>query len=136
MISEQPKIVDELLRSPNPCCLTTLKRRGDPYSVVVWCDRDGERVTVNAAEGVWLAHLRRDPRLSLVIVDTANILRHVAIQGRVAEISPDADYAHIDALSEIYEGRPYAYSAPEFVPRFRVEIEPERIRTLDLAPPP
>jgi PPOX class probable F420-dependent enzyme len=136
VISEQPPIVDELLRSANPCCLTTLRRDGTPYSVVVWCNREAERITVNAADGVWLRHLRRDPRLSLVVVDTANILRHVAVQGRAGAISPDPEYAHIDSLSEIYEGRPYAYSTPEDVPRFRVEIEPERIRSLDLAPPP
>ena len=57
------------------------------------------------------------------------------MKGRVAAITPDGEYAHIDALSRVYEGRPYAYSTPEEVPRFRVEIEPERIRTLDLPPP-
>ena len=93
------------------------------------------RIAVNAAEGLWLANLRRDPRVALVVVDTANILRHVGVQGRVVEISPDERYAHIDSLSQIYEGRPYAYSRPEDVPRFRVTIEPERIRTLDLPPP-
>ena len=134
-MSERPAIVDELLDGPFPCALTTLDRDGSPYSVVVWCGRAGGRITVNAAEGKWLRNLRRDPRLSLVVVDTGNILRHVNVQGRVTEIVPDADYAHIDSLSEIYEGRPYAYSTPDEVPRFRVEIEPERIRTLDLPAP-
>jgi hypothetical protein len=70
-----------------------------------------------------------------VIVDTGNILRHVSITGRVSEISLDERYAHINSLSEVYEGRPYAYSTPEDVPRFRVEIEVLKVRTLDLAPP-
>jgi Pyridoxamine 5'-phosphate oxidase len=131
----QPAIVDELLDGPYPCAITTLDRAGDPYSVIVWCGRDADRITVNAAEGLWLRNLRRDPRLSLVVVDTRNILRHVNVQGRVADIAVDSDYAHINALSEIYEGRPYAYSTPKEVQRFRVEVEPLRIRTLDLPAP-
>jgi PPOX class probable F420-dependent enzyme len=128
-------IVAELLDGPYPCALTSLDRDGSPYSVIVWCGRAERRICVNAAEGKWLGNLRRDPRASLVVVDTRNLLRHVNVQGRVVEISPDADYAHIDSLSEIYEGRGYAYSTPAEVPRFRVEIEPLRIRTLDLPPP-
>jgi hypothetical protein len=130
-----PKLVEELFAGPYPCSLTSLREDGSPYSVVVWTAREGERFTVNAAEGRWLSNLRRDPRLSLVVVDTNNILRHVAVDGVVASIAPDSGYAHIDSLSLVYERRRYAYSTPDEVPRFRVEIEPLRIRTLDLPPP-
>lgn len=129
------ELVDELLAGPHPCCLTTLAPGGEPYSVVVWCGRDGARFTVNAAESRWLRNLRRDPRVSFVVVDTDNILRHVSVDGVVASVEPDRDYAHIDSLSVIYEGRRYAYSRPEDVPRFRIEIEPKRIRTVDISPP-
>jgi hypothetical protein len=134
-MTAHPPIYDELLDGPFPCTLTSLDGGGGPYGVVVWCGRLGDAVGVNAGEGVWLRNLRRDPRVGLVVVDTRNILRHVSISGRVSEISPDSDYAHIDSLSEVYEGRPYAYSTPEEVPRFRVEIEVLKVRTLDLAPP-
>lgn len=136
MNDERPPIVDELLSGPFPCALTTLNRRGEPYSVIVWCAPGGDGVTVNAGDGVWLNHLRRDPRVSLVVVDTRNILRHVSVQGRAVSIEPDIDYAHIDSLSQVYEGRPYAYSTPAEVPRFRVSIEADRIRSLDLEPAP
>jgi PPOX class probable F420-dependent enzyme len=129
------ELVDELLAGPYPCCLTTLAPDGEPYSVVVWCARDGDRFTVNAADSRWLGNLRRDPRVSFVVVDTENILRHVSVDGVVAKVEPDRDYAHIDSLSQVYEGRRYSYSRPEDVPRFRVEIEPRRIRTVDIAPP-
>jgi PPOX class probable F420-dependent enzyme len=126
--------VAEFLQAPFPCCLTSLDKDGRPYSVVVWCAPDGDRITVNAADGLWLRNLRRDPRVALVIVDTGNILRHVNVQGKVVDIQPDEGYAHIDALSRIYEGRRYQYSFPEDIPRFKVTIEPDRIRTLDLEP--
>jgi PPOX class probable F420-dependent enzyme len=124
----------ELLAGPNPCCLTSLRANGDPYSVVVWCAQDGDRITVNAAEGRWLRNLRRDPRVALVVVDRQDILRHVSVDGVVASIEPDTHYAHVDSLSQVYEGRRYAYTTPEDVPRFRVEIEPLRVRTVDISP--
>ena len=111
-MSEPAELIRELLEGPYPCCLTTLRGEGDPYGVVVWCAPEGERVTVNAAEGRWLTNLRRDPRVSLVVVDTAEILRYVGIEGRVVAIEPDLEYAHIDALSALYEGRRYAYTTP------------------------
>ncbi len=132
---ERAEIVDELLGGAYPCCLTTLNKSGTPYGVVVWCSLEGERLTVNAGEGHWLSNLRRDPRVSFVVVDTDNILRHVAGAGSVIEISDDSDYEHIDSLSRIYEGRRYQYSIPEQVPRFKVVIEPGKIRAQDYSPP-
>jgi PPOX class probable F420-dependent enzyme len=130
----EEEFVRTLLEAPYPCCLTSLDEDGRPYAVVVWCALDDNRLTINAAEGRWLRNLRRDPRTSLVIVDTDNILRHVSVQGRVVSIEPDTGYAHIDSLSEAYESRRYQYSRPEDVPRFRLVVEPDRIRTLDLTP--
>jgi len=133
MSDERPAIVDELLGGPYPCCLTTLDGGGNPYSVVVWCGAQGRDVAVNATESVWLTNLRRDPRASLLVVDTANILRYVSIRGRVADVSVDRDYAHINSLSEVYEGRPYAYSSPDEVTRYRVVVAVERLRSTDIA---
>ena len=128
-------LVAELFAGPYPCCLTSLGAGGEPYAVIVWAAQEGEVFTVNAAEGGWLRNLRRDPRVSLVVVDTANIMRHVGVEGRVAAIEPDLDYRHIDSLAQVYEDRPYRYSTPEEVPRFKLTIEPDRIRAIDLSPP-
>jgi PPOX class probable F420-dependent enzyme len=128
-----PDLKAELLEGPYPCCLTTLGKDGAPYSVVLWCGRDGERVTVNATEGRWLRNLRRDPRVSLVVVHTDNILRYLAIQGTVGEVELDEEYEHINALSQVYEGEDYPWSKPEEVPRFRITIEPTSTRVVDLA---
>jgi hypothetical protein len=117
----QPAIVDELLDGPYPCALTSLDRDGSPYSVVVWCQRAGDRIAVNAADGLWLRNLRRDPRVSLVVVDT-NILRHVNVRAAWWPSRRTAVRANRRALAD-HEGRPYAYSTPERSP-VRVEIEP------------
>lgn len=128
------RFVREMLAAPHPCCLTSLDPDGHPYGVVVWCALDADQLTVNAGEGHWLANLRRDPRVSLVIVDAQNILRYVAVEGTVVAIEPDSDYAHVDSLSRIYEQRPYQYSRPEEVPRYRLTIAPDRVRRLDHTP--
>ena len=70
-----------------------------------------------------------------MVVDTGNIMRHLSVSGRAIEIEPDDGYAHIDSLSQIYEGRPYQYSQPDDVTRFRVVIEPDSVRTFDYEPP-
>jgi PPOX class probable F420-dependent enzyme len=129
------ELIAELIDGPYPCCLTTLQADGSPYSVVVWCGRDGDRFTVNAAEGRWLDNIRRDPRISFAVVDTDNILRHVGVDGRVVEIEPDEDYAHLDGMARTYMGDKYQWSTPEDVPRFKVVIEPQRIRAIDIPMP-
>jgi PPOX class probable F420-dependent enzyme len=133
MSAPRPEIFDELIGGAHPCCLTTLDGGGGPYSVVVWCGRHGDDVAVNATESVWLANIRRDPRASLLVVDTANILRYVSIRGRVTEIEEDRDYEHINGLSEVYEGRPYAYSTPADVTRYRVVVAIDKLRTTDIS---
>jgi hypothetical protein len=133
-LSPDENLIAELFDGPYPCCLTSLRADGSPYSVVVWAAREGDRFTVNAAEGRWLENLRRDSRLALLVVDTAEILRHVGVDGVAVAIDPDEGYEHIDALSLVYEKRRYAYSTPEDVRRFKVTVEARRIRTLDLSP--
>src|SRR5262245_23808626 len=125
------ELVAELADGPYPCFVSTLREDGSPYGVVVWSGREGERFTVNAAESRWLDNIRRDPRVAMVIVDTGNILRHVSIDGRVVSIEPDEDYAHINALSETYMGEPYGWSTPDEEPRFKLTVEPIRVRALD-----
>jgi hypothetical protein len=73
--------------------------------------------------------------VSLVVVDTANILRHVGVDGVVVSVERDEDYAHIDGLSHTYLGGRYQWSTPEDVPRFKVVIEPTRTRAVDIPLP-
>jgi len=133
MSEPRPAIFDELLAGPYPCCLTTLDGAGNPYGVVVWCGSFRDMVAVNATESVWLNNLRRDPRASLIIVDTRNILRYLSIRGRVADVTPDGDYAHINSLSEVSVSLNKDYSTHEDVPRYRVAIAIEKLRTTDIA---
>ena len=104
-----PDHVRELLAKPNPAVITTIGAQGQPVSVATWYLLDGDRILVNMDEGrSRLAHLRRDPRVSLTALDEAGWYTHVSVQGRVAEMRDDEGMADIDRLATHYTGKRYA----------------------------
>ena len=103
-----PEDVRALLAKPNPAVIGTVRRDGQPVTVATWYLLDGDRILVNMDEGRRrLAHVRRDPRVSLTVLDEAGWYTHVSIIGRVVELRDDAGLADIDRLSTHYRGRPY-----------------------------
>jgi PPOX class probable F420-dependent enzyme len=103
-----PDDLRALLAKPNPAVIATLGRDGRPVSVATWYLLDGDRILVNMDEGrTRLGHLRRDPRVSLTVLDEAGWYTHVSVQGRVLEMREDPDLADIDRLAVHYTGRPY-----------------------------
>jgi PPOX class probable F420-dependent enzyme len=133
-----PASAHDLLDAAVPCVLTWLRPGGEPDSVYVWCGRDGDELSVNAGdETVWLRHIRRDPRVSLVVVDPEDVYHYVSVRGTVVAIDADEGYAHIDALSWIYEGtEEFAWARPEDGARHRLTIRPDRVRVYRAAAPP
>ena len=70
--------------------LGTLMPDGRPQVTPVWCDFDGEHVIFNSAKGRQKdRNVRRDPRVSLAIIDPENPYRYLEIRGRVVEITED-----------------------------------------------
>jgi PPOX class probable F420-dependent enzyme len=104
-----PDHVRALLTKPNPAVVTTLRSDGQPISVATWyLLEDDDRVLLNMDHSrVRLAHLRRDPRLTLTVLDEASWYTHVSLIGRVDEIAEDPDFRGIDRLSNHYGGRDY-----------------------------
>jgi len=110
--------------------LATLMPDGRPQVTPVWCDFDGTHVLVNTAKGrVKDRNMRRDPRVSLAIMDPDNPYRYLEIRGRVAEITEEGAEAHIDKLAKKYLGvDEYPYRQPGEV-RIIFKIKPERAAT-------
>ena len=103
-----PDHVRELLAKPNPTVIATLRRDGQPVTVATWYLLDGDRILVNMDEGrKRLDHLRRDPRVSLTVLDESSWYTHVSLQGRAVELRDDPDLADIDRLSKHYTGMSY-----------------------------
>lgn len=104
-----PDDLRELLAKPNPAVIATLRSDGQPVSVATWYLLEGDRFLVNMDEGrKRLSHLRRDPRVSLTVLDRDDWLTHVSVQGRVVELVDDVGLADIDRLSQRFLGRDYA----------------------------
>ncbi len=103
-----PDHVRELLRKPNPAVIATLGIDGRLVTVATWYLLDGDRILVNMDESrKRLAHLRRDPRVSLTALDEADWLTHVSLQGRVTELVDDQDLPGIDRRSRHYTDGEY-----------------------------
>lgn len=103
---------DELrafLERPNPAVMATLARDGRPVAVATWylLEPTGEVLLNLDAERVRLAHVRRDPRIALDVLEEGNWYRHVGLQLRADRIEDDREHADIDRLSRHYGGRPY-----------------------------
>jgi PPOX class probable F420-dependent enzyme len=98
-----PPEADALLRRPNPAVIATLRKDGSPHTAATWYDWDGSRVHVNmAASRLRLANMRRDPRVSLTVMDGSSWYRQLTVFGRAVEIADDADFSGIDRLSLRY----------------------------------
>ena len=103
-----PDPVRELLAGPNPAVVATLRQDGAPVSVATWYALEGDRILLNMDHSrVRVQHLRRDPRVSLTVIDQASFYTHVSFLGRVVEWVEDEQLADIDRLSQRYLGRPY-----------------------------
>ncbi len=105
--------------------LATVMPDGRPQVTPVWCEYDGKNVIVNSAKGrVKDRNMRRDPRVSLAVIDPDNPYRYLEVRGRVTEVTENGADAHIDKLSHKYTGANYAHRRPGEV-RVIYTIAPE-----------
>jgi PPOX class probable F420-dependent enzyme len=107
--------------------LATVMPNGGPQVTPVWFDYDGTFFRVNSAKGrVKDRNMRRNPAVSLSIIDPANPYRYLGVLGRVVEITEHGGDAHIDSLAKKYLGQDrYPYRRPGEV-RVIYKIRPER----------
>ena len=103
-----PDDVRALLTKPNPAVVTTLRSDGQPISVATWyLLEDDDRVLLNMDDTrVRLKHLRRDPRVTLTVLDEDSWYTHVSLIGRVEGLTADEGLVDIDRLSRHYGGQP------------------------------
>jgi PPOX class probable F420-dependent enzyme len=111
--------------------LGTLMPDGKPQVTPVWVDFDGKHIVVNSAKGrVKDRNMRRDPRVSLALIDPENPYRYLQLQGRVIEITENGADKHIDKMAKKYLGKDkYPFSQPGEV-RVLYKIEPDRASTV------
>ena len=106
----------DLFSRPILCAFTTVNPDGQPHTVPVWCDFDGEHVRVNAPAATKKArNLLLNHKMSLLVIDPQKNGHWIEIQGHVDKFIDEAHGArdHINKLSEKYTGNPVyqAYGA-------------------------
>jgi PPOX class probable F420-dependent enzyme len=107
--SPLPDALGAFLAEPNPAVIATVTPSGEPHSAATWYLWDDGRLLVNmAATRKRLEHMRRDPHVSLTVLDKGEWYRQLTLRGRVAEIADDAGLEGIDRLSRHYTGDAYA----------------------------
>jgi PPOX class probable F420-dependent enzyme len=99
----------DMLAKANPAVICTVRSDGQPVSAATWYLLRGDRILVNMDEGrKRLEHVKKDPRVSLTVLDSDDWYTHVTVIGRVTEMYDDEGLADIDALSRHCTGEPYA----------------------------
>jgi PPOX class probable F420-dependent enzyme len=89
-----PPSLRDLLDSTAVAFVSTIGPRGEPQTTPLWFLHEGGAVRISLVEGRQkLRNLRRDPRISLVVVDPARPTRYVELRGRVDELVPDPERA-------------------------------------------
>lgn len=128
MASLNDPSVQELLSQPNYAVISTLNHDGAIHSTVVWLSAEGETVAVNSAIGrLWPTNLERDPRVTVLVMESGNPYNFVEIRGTATGSIEGAD-EHINALAKKYIGKDeYPYHQPG-EQRIKFVIEPHHVR--------
>ena len=131
MAAEIPAGFRDLLSKKAFAHLATLMSDGSPQVSPIWFDADGRYIRINSAKGrVKDRNMRRDPHVALSIIDPDNPYRHVALRGKVVEITERGADAHIDTLAKKYLGLDrYPNRQPGEV-RVIYKIEPLSVATM------
>ena len=94
-----------LIDGPNFATVATLDPDGGPQTSVVWIGLDDGDLVFSATEDrKKVRNLRRDPRVSVSIIDAANPYRHTQLRGTVA-LTPDPGKTLPKTLSHKYLGQ-------------------------------
>jgi PPOX class probable F420-dependent enzyme len=128
--------VRAFLEAPRFASIATLDPDGTPRQSVVWYLLEGDTLVVNSKVGRrWPANLRRDPRLALSVVDSADGYSWIGLVGVVEAVidGGEAALADISAMARRYYPHDPAHAEEmierTFRPQHRISF---RIRIVDV----
>jgi len=94
-----------LLDGKNYAVLATINPDGSPHTSVMWVGYEANDLLFSTVEGrVKHRNMRRDPRVSVTVIDSADPENYVEFRGRVS-MTPDVGRALDTRLSWKYEGK-------------------------------
>jgi PPOX class probable F420-dependent enzyme len=123
-----PEKFNDLLQKKAFASLGTIMPDGSPQVTPVWVDSDNGHLVFNSAKGRQKdKNVRRDPRVTLTLIDPENPYRYVEVRGRVVEITENGANDHINKLAKKYLGvDKYPYAQPGEV-RVIYRVQPEKV---------
>jgi PPOX class probable F420-dependent enzyme len=131
MAATIPDKFKDLFQKKAFASLATVMPDGSPQVTPVWCDFDGTHIRVNSAKGrVKDRNMRRSPKVALAVLDPDNPYRHLAVRGRVVEVTEQGADAHIDALAKKYLGQDRYPNRRAGEVRVIYKIQPERVAVM------
>jgi PPOX class probable F420-dependent enzyme len=108
--------------------IATLGPDGGPHSSPVWFHWEDNQLTVSVYESSQkMRNLKRDPRLSVSIVDPANAYRYVEIRGVAVSFEPDPSLEFLTKMADKYLGLDHYPWHEEGQVEVTVTINPTRI---------
>ena len=94
-----------LLDGKNYAVLATVNPDGSPQTSAMWVGRDGGDLLFSTVEGrVKHRNMRRDPRVSVSVLDSSDPENYVELRGRVS-MTPDVGRKVDTQLSWKYDGK-------------------------------
>ena len=129
-MSLDPK-VNALLSRPNFAHLSTLMPDGSPNTTPVWIGVRDDRIVIGSGESsLKVRNLRRDPRLSLSVIDFHDPYEEVQIRGRVVEFRDDSKFEIVDEITRKYIGKDFPWRDPAGRVALIIEVEKARYTKL------
>jgi PPOX class probable F420-dependent enzyme len=114
------------LSAPRCAVLSTLGSDGAPRPVVVQYTLAEDHIRLNGhRDRLWVANVRRDPRIALIVHDDHDYLHYVSIRGRAA-LAAESEDAVEEAMRQADR---YGENPTDFAgqPRVSFRIDPEHI---------
>lgn len=121
----------DLLTDENrsPAYLATLMPDGTPQVTPVWFSYEEGNLRINTRRGrVKEKNLSARPAVAILIQDPVDTYRFLQIRGSATNATEEGAVAHIEALSQKYEGKPFRALKPGEI-RVIFEIEPMSVST-------
>ena len=111
----------------------TIGSDGRPHLSAVWFLYEDDRFRISLHESRQKTkNLRRNPAVSLFILDLQNTLRYLEVRGD-AELAPDDDYAFARRVGAKYGGADLRQMDGDDQRRLVVTIEPTKVVAVDLS---
>jgi PPOX class probable F420-dependent enzyme len=97
--------IRRLAEGPNFATLATINPDGSPQTSQMWVGLDGDDLVFSTVDGRRkVRNMRRDPRVSVIIVDHADPYNYVEIRG-LATMEPDGGVELDEQLSWVYDDK-------------------------------